>query len=358
MRLEPRPRVVDAGVLVVTLAGAATGLAGLLAGRPGDWWVLAVHGVAGAVLVVLLGWKLRRVAPRLADRRGWSRTTAASVIALALAVAALATGVLWVHDRPVGAGPWSGLVVHAALGVLLLPVVAWHLRSRWRLPARADLEGRRTALQAVALVGGGVLAWRLQQAVVAALTRAGEARRFTGSRPAAGDGGNDFPVTSWVADDPAPLDAEAWRLTVAGAVETPRAFALADLGAADAATATLDCTSGWYVERAWSGVRVGRLLDAAGVEPGARWVRFRSVTGYRWSLPLAEARGALLATRVDGEPLSHGHGAPARLVAPGRRGFQWVKWVVAVEALERPDYGQWAAIFTSGFTAGPTGPSA
>jgi DMSO/TMAO reductase YedYZ molybdopterin-dependent catalytic subunit len=37
-------------------------------------------------------------------------------------------------------------------------------------------------------------------------------------------------------------------------------------------------------------------------------------------------------------------------VAPGRRGFQWVKWIEAVEVLERPDYGQWVAIFTSGFT--------
>jgi DMSO/TMAO reductase YedYZ molybdopterin-dependent catalytic subunit len=32
--------------------------------------------------------------------------------------------------------------------------------------------------------------------------------------------------------------------------------------------------------------------------------------------------------------LSHGHGSPARLVAPGKRGFEWVKWVDHIEVNE------------------------
>lgn len=349
MRLTPRPRVVDAGVLAGTLAAAATGLASLLSGRPADWWVVAAHGVAGFVLVGLLGWKLRRVAPRLRELRGWSRSVLVSVATLGLAVATLTTGFVWVQGGAAGFALWSGLTVHAFLGVVLLAVLGWHLRSRFRLPTTADLEGRRTALQTAALVGGGVLAWRLQQALVDALGGAGAARRFTGSRPADEGTGNDFPVTSWVADDPAPVDPGSWELRVDGAVEAPLALSAEGLGWSDTERAVLDCTSGWYAEREWTGVRIGRLLDAAGVTADARWVRFRSVTGYRWSLPIEEARGAVLSTAVDGEPLSHGHGAPARLVAPGRRGFQWVKWVEAVDVLERPDYGQWVAIFTSGF---------
>ncbi|TMD59944.1 MAG: sulfite oxidase, partial [Chloroflexi bacterium] len=43
------------------------------------------------------------------------------------------------------------------------------------------------------------------------------------------------------------------------------------------------------------------------------------------------ANGMLLATHLGGETLSPAHGYPVRLVAPGRRGFQWVKWVSRIE---------------------------
>jgi DMSO/TMAO reductase YedYZ molybdopterin-dependent catalytic subunit len=113
--------------------------------------------------------------------------------------------------------------------------------------------------------------------------------------------------------------------------------------------ALLDCTSGWYSVHDWQGVRVGDLLATVGPTDGAAYVRFRSVTGYRWTLPIEEARDAVLATHVDGKRLSHGHGYPIRLVAPGRRGFQWVKWVTAVEVRRHDDPGQWIATLISGF---------
>jgi DMSO/TMAO reductase YedYZ molybdopterin-dependent catalytic subunit len=52
---------------------------------------------------------------------------------------------------------------------------------------------------------------------------------------------------------------------------------------------------------------------------------------------------------VGGEPISHGHGAPVRLVAPGRRGFQWVKWVVRLEVRDTPDLGAPASTIWSSF---------
>ena len=73
---------------------------------------------------------------------------------------------------------------------------------------------------------------------------------------------------------------------------------------------------------------------------GARSVVVRSVTGYSRRFPLDEARSMLLATRVGGDVLSAGHGFPARLVAPGRRGYHWVKWVESVEASTRPWWRQ------------------
>ena len=48
----------------------------------------------------------------------------------------------------------------------------------------------------------------------------------------------------------------------------------------------------------------------------------------------------LLALRVGGRPLDPGHGFPARIVAPGRRGFWWVKWVDGMELSMTPWWWQ------------------
>src|SRR5262249_57305307 len=109
---------------------------------------------------------------------------------------------------------------------------------------------------------------------------------------------------------------------------------------------------GWYTTQTWQGVSVAWLLAQAQPTARVQAVSFKSITGYRWSLPLEEAHNALLATHVGDQMLDHGHGAPLRLVAPGRRGFQWVKWVTEMEVLTRHDDGQWIAIFTSGLGSG------
>jgi DMSO/TMAO reductase YedYZ molybdopterin-dependent catalytic subunit len=111
-----------------------------------------------------------------------------------------------------------------------------------------------------------------------------------------------------------------------------REFPAGELAGADTVRAVLDCTNGWYSEQTWRGTRLDRFLP-----PGAGGsVLVISVTGYRRRLPAADAPGLLLATHVAGAPLSAGHGAPVRLVAPDRRGFWWVKWVTAVELSDEP----------------------
>jgi DMSO/TMAO reductase YedYZ molybdopterin-dependent catalytic subunit len=365
-RLEPRPRLVDWSIFTLVLVAFVTGMVSLTAGDPSQWFLFDIHAVVGPALVVLLVFKLRRVRHRITDRRLWDRTTVVSILAATTAILALATGFFWVMGGDFDFLLWNALNVHIGLGILLLPLVLLHLRGRWRVPRRVDFEGRRTALQYTGLLVGGALFYRVQETANRVFDTPGADRRFTGSKPASEPGatGNAaFPPTSWVADDPDPIPPDDWQVRVDGLVAEPLTFGPESVDGAQAGgsqtaagvatdselRALLDCTSGWYTEQDWRGVRVGDLLDRAGASDDARYVRFVSVTGYRWSLPVEEARDALLATHVGGERLSHGHGFPLRLVAPNRRGFQWVKWVVRVEVRERGDPAQWLVTLISGF---------
>jgi DMSO/TMAO reductase YedYZ molybdopterin-dependent catalytic subunit len=349
----PPPRAVDWSILVCVLAAAGSGLYSFTVGRPDGFgwaWVWG-HRVVGLTLLALLAFKLLRVRKRLVDPDRWQRSTALSVATALVAVATLSTGIAWGIVGLVWVAVWPLLAVHVGLGLLLIPLVLAHMATRFRLPRRRDVADRRVALKYFGLLAAGGLAARIGDALVRAADAPGADRRFTGSKPTEGRGNGSFPVTMWVADDPDPVDPEGYTLAVDGLVETPRSIAHDDLVGEPETTeeALLDCTSGWYTVQEWGGVRVGELLDLAGVDERAAYVRFVSVTGYRWSLPIEEARAALLATHVGGEPLAHGHGAPARLVAPGRRGFQWVKWVERIEVRDRGDPAQWIVTLVSGF---------
>lgn len=102
----------------------------------------------------------------------------------------------------------------------------------------------------------------------------------------------------------------------------------------------MDCTGGWYTQQLWEGVSLEKLLQLASVEEDAASVTVTSVTGYYRRFSLQEARSYILATRVGGETLSHGHGFPLRLVAKGRRGFEWVKWVTSLRVNDTSKYWQ------------------
>ncbi len=346
-RFVPTPRAVDWGLFVAVGTLLSTGVATMFTGTPATAWVIDLHAVAGVVLSLLVPVKLWRVRRRVTP----DRLTAPRALSLVLAVdaaGALGTGVWWVLGGSLDLGPWGLFHLHVALGLLVAPLLLAHLRYRLHSPATATRRGRRDAVRYAGLVATGALVWRLQEPVNDVLDTASADRRFTGSREEGSGEGNRFPVTSWVADDPDPVDADTWELSVGGHVATPGSYALGDIPTVASESAILDCTSGWYSGHDWQGVRVGSLLDAADPDDAAAWVQFRSVTGYRWSLPIDEARDAVLATHVDGERLSHGHGYPVRLVAPGRRGFQWVKWVEDVRVTRRRELGEWLAIFVSG----------
>lgn len=340
------PRLVDWTIFAAVTLAFVTGMVSLVVGTPRSAWVFVLHGVGALTLVVLLYFKFRRVWSRVTGR--WTASVALSVLLAVVVLGALASGIAWVFGVHLYLGGWTLLSVHIGFGLLVVVLMLFHLRQRFRRPSSNDWEGRRTVLQYAGLVTVGALAWRVNETIIDAFDTPGSSHRFTGSKPV-GEG-NRFPVTSWMLDDPDPIDANTWQLHVTGLVEKPLALAYEDLEmeTTDQQRALLDCTSGWYAERDWQGVRVRDLLELAGIDDTGRWVIFHSVTGYRFGFPVSEIDDLLLATHVDRERLSHGHGFPLRVVAPGRRGFQWVKWVTAVEVRRTRDIGQWLSIFLSG----------
>jgi DMSO/TMAO reductase YedYZ molybdopterin-dependent catalytic subunit len=344
------PRGTDWSLALLVALGLATGLSTWFAGSRDSAWVFAAHAALGAALALVLVWKLRRVWRRIVSASRWDGRTAAGLAALLLVAVALGSGVAWSSGANVAFGGMSMLGWHVVLGLALGGVVLAHALARARPLRGADVRDRRQFLVVAGVGAAAVAAWAVQRPAQRALGLAGGRRRFTGSYAAASFAGNEFPVTSWVADHPRALDRGAYRLTLRGEVVRPRALALADLDRGDELTATLDCTGGFASTQRWRGVRLGRLLDEAGVTGDGAHVRVVSHTGYRWGFALADARDLLLATHVGGEPLSHGHGAPCRLVVPGHRGFEWVKWVTRVEVHPDADLGAAASTVWSSLT--------
>ena len=345
------PRLTDWSLALAGGLAFATGVISLVSGHPEEWLIFAAHGAVGLWLALLLWGKLRRVLPRLTRPRLWDRRTALGALAVAIVGLALGSGVWWALGGTVYFLDWGLLNWHILLGFALTLLIGLHMLARAKPLRRRDVRGRRQMLRGGLLLGGAIALWPAQQVIERALDTPGSHRRFTGSREADSYAGNVFPATSWVADAPRPLSLASWRLRIEGAVATPRTLTYDEVVAAgDELVATLDCTGGFYSTQRWRGMRVGRLLAAVRPLPDAAWVSFISVTGYRWTLPLDEARTVLLATHVGGEQLSHDHGAPLRLVAPDHRGFQWVKWVVRVEVRTAPDPGELIAIHVSGFS--------
>ena len=349
MRYSLHPRVVDWALFGLVAFEFCTGLGSFLVGRPEGRAFFILHSVVGLSIILLLVWKFQRVERRVTDPKRWQPATLVSVLTAVAVLATIGTGIFWViAQRPVNYP--NGMILHTTAAIVLVILYLWHLWLRFKPLRWREVNNRRTALRLMSLfVVGGAL-WGVQEVANRRFQMAGAQRRFTGSRNAAtGEGNGAFPVTMWMFDNPPPLDRSDWQLHISGAVDKPLTLRYEELSQfpQTTQTVTIDCTGGWYATQPWRGVAVADLLALVQLQPAAAVVSFQSVTGYRWSLPLAEARQALLALHVGDELLDHGHGAPLRLVAPGRRGFQWVKWVTRIEVLTKPDLGQWAAIFLS-----------
>jgi DMSO/TMAO reductase YedYZ molybdopterin-dependent catalytic subunit len=310
-------RRTNLGLLLLLVGSFATGgLAFATAGPVAARVAAVAHGVLGLGLVVLAPWKVVvvRRAPRL---------RAASLVLAGLVVVCLVAGVIEVLVGPDVTSRLTPIQVHVGAALLLVALLVQHLVRHWRPRlARVTDLGRRRLLRTAAF-GAAAAGTYVAIDAVGVAGGAAATRTSTGSHRIAPD---QVPATIWLFDRVPGLAREAHRVVVDGA-----AHAAADLDARGRAVpARLDCTTGWYADATWTGVPLSELL-AAGSLADARSVVVTSVTGYARRFPLEALPRLFLATRVEGSLLTAGVGAPVRLVAPGYRGFWWVKWVATVE---------------------------
>jgi DMSO/TMAO reductase YedYZ molybdopterin-dependent catalytic subunit len=328
VRLRSRQggRRVDLVLGLLVLAGVLTGIAANTIGVNWPLDLIQLHAAAALAVLLIAPWKYLVIRRGLGRARRRRSVKGLSIALVLLVLTTIGSGLIHSTGHLEFVGPLTLMQIHVGAAVAALVVVAAHFTLHAVRPRRADAD--RRALLRLAVLGAGA-------AVATAAWDVGAAtgRRFTGSVPK-----TEIEVTSWIDDRVQRIDPARWKLRVGTAT--------LDLAAVQALpherfTAVLDCTSGWYSPQQWEGVRLSALLAAAGVRPGPwRSVQVRSATGYARWFGASTLDQVWLATGVGGQPLPYGHGYPARIVAPGRRGFWWVKWVSSVQTSARPPWAQ------------------
>ncbi len=176
------------------------------------------------------------------------------------------------------------------------------------------------------------------------------------------------------------INADSYRLSVEGLVETPLTLSLVELGRFEqhAVTATLTCAGNRRTEHSrvkpikgvqwregaignakWRGARLSDLLKKVGVRESAKHVWFEGLDSvedggksfaFGGSIPLEKAMldrdatpGALLATTMNDKPLTADHGFPVRTVVPGYIGARSVKWLSKIVVSDRPSPNHFVA---------------
>jgi sulfite oxidase len=167
--------------------------------------------------------------------------------------------------------------------------------------------------------------------------------------------------------EPSELNAGDWRLSLGGEVEKPITLSLAELSKLETHSVvnTLECAGngrtlhrpqvpgiqwgkGAVSTARFSGPRLSEVLHRAGVKPTGKHVMFRGldevpgkVPPFIRSIPIEKALDVdtIIATHMNGSPLTKHHGFPARALVPGWIGAASCKWLTEIKVLEKEFVG-------------------
>jgi DMSO/TMAO reductase YedYZ molybdopterin-dependent catalytic subunit len=183
---------------------------------------------------------------------------------------------------------------------------------------------------------------------------------------------NDRFFVRWHLADIPTVDAASWRVKIGGdAAERPFDLTLEQLmrefdpvevvavcqcagnrrGLSDPHVPGVEWGEGAVGNARWKGARLKDILTRAGLKPEAVEVAFDGADGpvleatpdFVKSLPAWKAvdDNTLVAYEMNGVPLPHWNGFPARLIVPGWAGTYWVKQLISISALTQPLNSFW-----------------
>ena len=145
------------------------------------------------------------------------------------------------------------------------------------------------------------------------------------------------------------INKDTYTLKVDGLVNNPLTLTYADLQAYPQISklATMPCVEGWSFIAKWTGPALASILDDAGVKPEAKILIFYTAddpsAGFT-SLDLSYIRDndIIIALRLNDITMPADRGFPFQVVAEGKFGYKWAKWVTRIEVSDNENFrGYW-----------------
>jgi DMSO/TMAO reductase YedYZ molybdopterin-dependent catalytic subunit len=153
-----------------------------------------------------------------------------------------------------------------------------------------------------------------------------------------------FPFNAFYSEAEAPrVDAAGYKLALGGLIRDKAPWNLEQLYALpqESQITRHICVEGWSAIGKWQGPQLGKVLEAAGLLPNAKYAVFHCAdvlegAPYYESIDLVDAfhPQTILAWRMNDTPLDEAHGAPLRLRVERQLGYKQAKYVMRIELTE------------------------
>lgn len=164
-------------------------------------------------------------------------------------------------------------------------------------------------------------------------------------KPIGGGGKGEFRIYTIV--DMPHFVSDSWKFWLNGLVDKPQEWNWEQFLSIPrkAQVSDFHCVTGWSVySTTWEGIPLKELLQLAGVQSGAKYVKFYSGDGvYTDSLTLEQANldDVMVAVMMDGKPIVRDLGGPVRLLVPKMYAYKSVKWLQRIELIADEHIGFW-----------------